>query len=587
MSNKNLLSFLTEESLRESCCGKVFDRGYGYFRQDLPEILHCDDNEVQAEIEGSDIYHVSITLHGEHFAASCDCPAMDQFPGICKHIVATGLKTIAESGKTEISRKKKKSRPTQREKIETYLESLEAADLHAMLMDFVMKDKALRQSVLRQVEKRAVQGKGGESLFKMFKAQITAATRTGRFVDYHETDSWFAPLFELLGDIKKDILPSNPDAAVDLCEYLYERLVGSIENIDDSDGQCGMLLYELDPLLYEAYASAKMEPEKLAENIYTMRRENWLFSPDMEEYTALLGEKGLRHLSALVRGAFEKESCREQGKDTDKDYTLERMMAEVLHREGTLDEKIAFMARDLNWPRDYIKIAELCEREGDTDKAVQWLDKGLGASFGAGGTQEIPWVRASFHIRRQEYQAAQDLLWKTFEGRLDYESWCTLKQMWEQIDNDAQRCSPATLEKRAVETLETGLSKSTKQSKSSRYEYYDPLSSMRGALIKIHLDGNRPQYAWKTAKGHKVSDARLCDIADAIKEGDPAVAVEIYKTQVENLIEQTNNGAYKQAVKLIESVKPLVPESEFRPYLTGLKDRFKRKRNFIKILGGI
>lgn len=62
----------------------------------------------------------------------------------------------------------------------------------------------------------------------------------------------------------------------------------------------------------------------------------------------------------------------------------------------------------------------------------------------------------------------------------------------------------------------------------------------------------------------------------------------IYQSQVEQLLNQTNNQAYNLAVDLLVKVKSLMHQldrkSEFEDLLIKLQKRYKRKRNFIKLM---
>jgi uncharacterized Zn finger protein len=57
------------------------------------------------------------------------------------------------------------------------------------------------------------------------------------------------------------------------------------------------------------------------------------------------------------------------------------------------------------------------------------------------------------------------------------------------------------------------------------------------------------------------------------------------------IVEQTNNAAYEEAIKLIRKTGGLLKSqkqtTQFGDYLTELRVRFKPKRNFIKLLDGV
>nr|MDP9487607.1 hypothetical protein [Actinomycetota bacterium] len=75
------------------------------------------------------------------------------------------------------------------------------------------------------------------------------------------------------------------------------------------------------------------------------------------------------------------------------------------------------------------------------------------------------------------------------------------------------------------------------------------------------------------------------------EEEHPEEALDIYRSSIEPLVEQTNNAAYKQAHGLLVKVRALMRrldrEAEFEEYVRMLRTRYKRKRNFMKLLEGL
>ena len=89
---------LTDQKIRQWAGEAAFRRGCEYFRtRRVKRILHRSDGPFYADVRGTHLYHVEVSLDadGELTAESCDCPAFDSGYGICKHIVAV-LKTIQQ-----------------------------------------------------------------------------------------------------------------------------------------------------------------------------------------------------------------------------------------------------------------------------------------------------------------------------------------------------------------------------------------------------------------------------------------------------------------------------------------------------------
>ncbi|NQT27338.1 SNF2 helicase associated domain-containing protein [candidate division KSB1 bacterium] len=65
----------------------IFKRGVTYMQQGRVQITEIDDQTLNADVKGSETYHVEVEQDGDHLESHCTCP----FPLTCKHIVAALL----------------------------------------------------------------------------------------------------------------------------------------------------------------------------------------------------------------------------------------------------------------------------------------------------------------------------------------------------------------------------------------------------------------------------------------------------------------------------------------------------------------
>jgi uncharacterized Zn finger protein len=112
--------------------------------------------------------------------------------------------------------------------------------------------------------------------------------------------------------------------------------------------------------------------------------------------------------------------------------------------------------------------------------------------------------------------------------------------------------------------------------------------SNAAALVEIHLWEKNAEAAWEAASRGTISDNLWLRLAAAREDDHPGDAVPIYRRLIETAVEQTNNTAYEEAIKMVKRLKPLLvrldnPE-DFRLYITLLRAKYKAKRNFIKLL---
>ena len=83
----------------------------------------------------------------------------------------------------------------------------------------------------------------------------------------------------------------------------------------------------------------------------------------------------------------------------------------------------------------------------------------------------------------------------------------------------------------------------------------------------------------------------LIALAGRFESARPHDAVSLYRHVVPPIVEQTDNAAYEEAIKLIRRAGTLMKAQnqsrQFGDYLAGLRVQFKPKRNFIKLLHGV
>lgn len=97
--------------------------------------------------------------------------------------------------------------------------------------------------------------------------------------------------------------------------------------------------------------------------------------------------------------------------------------------------------------------------------------------------------------------------------------------------------------------------------------------------------------AWAAAHEGICNRNLLIALAGKLENSRPSDAVSLYRRVVPAIVEQTNNTAYADAIKLIRKVGRLMKAFEqsrqFSDYLAELRVQFKPKRNFIKLLDAV
>ncbi len=121
-------------------------------------------------------------------------------------------------------------------------------------------------------------------------------------------------------------------------------------------------------------------------------------------------------------------------------------------------------------------------------------------------------------------------------------------------------------------------------SEAGKRHYY----SSTAILVGIHLWEKNAEAAWQAAQRGDIGDSLWLELAIAREAEHPGDAVPVYRRLIEKAVEQTNNTAYAEAIKLLKRMKPLLARldcpADFGQYVALLRAKFKAKRNFMKLL---
>ena len=90
--------------------------------------------------------------------------------------------------------------------------------------------------------------------------------------------------------------------------------------------------------------------------------------------------------------------------------------------------------------------------------------------------------------------------------------------------------------------------------------------------------------AWAMTRKHRVTQTVKEGLARESEADHPHEALEVYARRVDELANGGGNRAYKEAAGLIARMGRLRAAAEQAAYVATLKERFGRRRNFVKLL---
>jgi len=237
---------LTLKNLKNQISDKIVQRGYAYFTDGLVDDLEeTKSGNWQAFVEGSDIYHIKISLKNDAIENySCDCP-YDGGP-VCKHIVAVlyaiqgeindGVEIIKSENK-----KDNKSNNKEHSGKELFLEILnkiKEEDLKNFIKEYSSHNKEFKNMLLARFSTLSNKD-GKEKYFQLVRNAIKSGKGRDGFIDYYTVSKVFNPIYELLNQAKKMVAELNYTDAFAIAQSVVEEVVPAMSEMDDSNGEAG------------------------------------------------------------------------------------------------------------------------------------------------------------------------------------------------------------------------------------------------------------------------------------------------------------------------------------------------------------
>jgi uncharacterized Zn finger protein len=571
-----LVDCLTEEILRELADGGSFSRGQTYYRQGRVRSLEQDGDHISATVEGTEIYDVELWVEDDELCGECDCPVgMDGW--FCKHCVAVGLTWLNTPVQSKTGTQKSGNGTKE---IQRYLEQQEKATLVQLILDRVAKDREWQETLAL---KAATTNPKGIDI-KPFEKALKDAIATRGYIEYGEARTYAKKIQKVVDSLEELVNLGKAQAVMELCETAVSML--QKVSIDDSNGYLGETLANIQALHLAACRIAKPTPTVLAERLFDLEMQDQYetFYHASETYGELLGKKGNEHYRELVKLTWQKlpelkpSDHRSYTTDTRR-WRLTNMMESIARQTGDVDALVAIKAKDLSQPYHYLTIAELYRDAGKIDQAIQWAEDGLKA-FSQYADRRLREFLIAQYQKQKRFENAIAIAWQMFTEAPRVDTYQTLKQaaeagkQWQQKREEALDHIRQRMEK-AHQT--------TQRIYGGFPNYMD-----RSLLVEIFLWEGEVEQAWLEAKTHGCSEGLWLRLAEKRQKDHPEDALSVYMQRIEPLIQQTNNSAYAEAVKLIKKVKDLMLRLKLEPqlaqYLAHLQKTYKSKRNFIKLL---
>lgn len=217
---------ITDQQLIALAGTGAFYRGKDYFQDGLVDSWQKKGQTITADVQGTELYRVTLTHNSQRFEGSCDCPASEGFD-FCKHCVA-----VAMLYRREANKQAQLGDGNVEQRIQAYLNKLDKQALAGQLLAIIANDTGLKQQwsikadiALNKMDAKAV------------KKRITAAIPYNKHLhSYSQVRSYFGKVEPVVDLLEGQLDQLGPEKALPLVDYTLQRLSRALETIDDSGG---------------------------------------------------------------------------------------------------------------------------------------------------------------------------------------------------------------------------------------------------------------------------------------------------------------------------------------------------------------
>ena len=547
--------------LREWAGIATFERGEWLAKHQHVLHYHNHNRHITAQVQGTYLYDVSISGGNN---VECTCPAAAYQP-ICKHAVATLLVHGGHYAQAQTPLEALALTLPDDVKVHQWLASLDKERLLEMLHNQITDNPTLFEAL----QYRCYVDTHNESLTtKQVIALIDEALPYDSAWEYDEAHAYFDSLNDKFHALDHALaaLP-NEDAYLVAWHGIKRLNTICIDYVDSTSGGYQTTLALFSQHMIDALTDSDTAlTDKLSFIIQVIEAQI-----DIDEsFLKTLGNKAPALSLALAQALQSDALVEHLPPSTTSDICRHYCQASAA-KEQWQDAIAWLLNTELRW-HDWLKMGQYHLKLAQYSQAQHCLIQAENALQDPDHSSLIDFACELATSQGQNAKAWQ-IRWQQFEVRPHFAKLQALQPLM------------ATERKQREQQQSDVIERLLKYAKSSTRH-------SRGIelLVNTALDYHRTDILLEWAH-HEAIDSHLSvQVADALTPEHYDMACKLYRTAIENKVEQTNNGGYLEAVKLIARFKTMANDDKEQHDLTWhrlvkqLKKTMSRKRNFIRYL---
>lgn len=541
MREGGTLAWFSDGEIRRLAGGRSYERGVEYLEL-IREVKELPDGIV-ATVQGSEAYRVRLR-DDDGLSGECSCPYGSD-GNFCKHCVAVSLHLLTAVPEQQgAGRSRRGAKPAD---VKKYLASLDATELVELIWDHAQHDAALYQKLQLATATTATVPD-----FPLLRTQVERLHT--EWLAYENTYSYTTTAETVLTALAQ-LTPTHAKAVQPLLRRALKHIGGAASVSDSEDGTVIDVATQAWDHYLTACRAAPPDPVELAGWFLWFR----LDGPDWPEVSIsdvadLLGEAGV---------AGYHDALEEVGATVDH-WQYRTLREELIAATDDVDALIACLAENLAGPHQYVRIAELLRGENRDKEAIKWLERGhADCRHEPYNTVRLVDLLCELYTEQGRTPDVLRVRQEQFDGYVSERTYAQLREAAESLDRwDAVRAAAHQRMRAAARAA----------------QHY-----AAETLARVLLAEGETDEAWRVVHEHRCDENTVLAVTAERARSHPADAIAVYRPLVDRHVGRTNNHGYQQAAEYLAMLQPLFAHTgdDFADYLAGLRDRHRRKRNFL------
>jgi len=627
--SKNVRTFkeLKWSDLQDWAGGKATAKGIKYQEEKRVKEIKCTSSgSLVARVEGTIEYFTEVFLENGKLSSICTCPVGHN----CKHGVAAVLEylDLIEQGEdvpvvTEEDILIKRSRrgfagagvseayeaEASSRILQEYLEKLEKPELIEILTTFAKKDNMLGRYLK---DRQTLASENPERVIGGIYSELDELWRELKSSDFWAYEGEEMPDFSKVQVRLESLLDSgHPDELLDIGKELMDRYK-EIEEYEEGD--IGTQISDCMDVVFRALSqSALPAHEKMLyaleielKDDYSILNEPALWREDHTQEEWMLFAEALK--ARLQKAEKETETDILYEASWERDYVIDRLI-DALRKAGHSEEIILLSELEAERTGNYTRLVRELLDSGQKKKAEEWIYRGIKKlrEYDPGTAYELLQTLIEINEIEENWSFVATLETEEFFRFPQLSSYIRMQKAakkigkWKEIrEATLQYLKNGKLPVNQPEIAEElsilpGILPKTGLLESSSLKKIKPPVLDLLIQIAIQEDDADEVVHWyeelKKSKGEAEKSGRSIleeEIANAVKDKYPEVAIEIWKNIAEYWISKTKVSSYEVAStylrKIKETLESIEKKEEWEAYLKQIREVNRFKKKLLEIL---